>query len=35
MHEGDNPSFRDELMKFTFFLGSFIHIRILSKYRST
>jgi hypothetical protein len=35
MHEGDNPSFWDEFIKFTFFLDRIIHIRVLSKYRST
>jgi hypothetical protein len=34
MHEGDNPSFSDEFIKFTFFLTfSFIFV-FLSKYRS-
>ena len=28
MHEGDNPSFLGEFMKFNFLLDSFIHIRI-------
>jgi hypothetical protein len=35
MHEGDSPLFLDEFVKFTFLLNSFIHIRVLSKYRST
>jgi hypothetical protein len=38
MPEGDNPSFCDEFVKFTFFLDSSIHIRILkqvSKYLAT
>jgi hypothetical protein len=43
VHEGDNPSFRDEFIKFScffvfvfFFFDSFIHIFVfLSKYRST
>jgi hypothetical protein len=35
MHEGNNPSFWDELYKIYFFLDRIIHIRILSKYQST
>jgi hypothetical protein len=31
MHERDNPSFWYEYIKFTFFLGSFIHIRIFKQ----
>jgi hypothetical protein len=31
MHEGDNPSFWVEFIKFTFFLYSWIHIRILKQ----
>jgi hypothetical protein len=31
MHEGDNPSFWDKFIEFTFFLDSFIHIRIFKR----
>jgi hypothetical protein len=31
MHEGDNPSFWDEYMKFYFFLDRIIHIRIIKQ----
>jgi hypothetical protein len=31
MHEGDNPSFGDEFINFTFFVDSFIHICILKQ----
>jgi hypothetical protein len=35
MHEGDNPSFGDEFIKFTFFLSVLFMFVFLSKYRST
>ena len=35
MHEGDNPSFLDEFMKFTFYLIVLFIFVFLSKYRST
>jgi hypothetical protein len=31
MPEGDNPSFWDEFIKFTFFVHSWIHIRIFKQ----
>jgi hypothetical protein len=31
MHEGDNPLFWDEFIRFTFCLDSSIHIRILKE----
>jgi hypothetical protein len=34
MHEGDNPSFLDEFIKFTFFLTVLLIFVFLSKYRS-
>jgi hypothetical protein len=30
MHEGDNPSFLDDFIKFYFFLDSSIHIHIFN-----
>ena len=31
MHEGDNPLFLNEFMKFIFLLDNFIHIRIFKQ----
>jgi hypothetical protein len=35
MHDGDNPSFLDEFMKFDFYLIVLFIFVFLSKYRST
>jgi hypothetical protein len=35
MHEGDNPSFSGELIKFTFFLTALFIFVFLGKYQST
>jgi hypothetical protein len=35
MHEGDNPSFWEEFIKFTFFFTELFIFVFLSKYQST